>query len=235
MPKYLDRPSWYESGGTQVYGVGVTNSASTYGDGAIPVYRAAAGGFTTISPTINGLHFTDINAWYAPVSKPSSSFALCYWTPNNRPEWLNMGTNGTLLKSSGSNPSWSGLYFHQLQITKPSFDAASSSSFLDMNLFVSYISFSSTPITSMSQYPYSIPLSDSAHINQIMPASGWMMKGSYPAIIVGWNPGNYKSVYYTCQQSGSSTTPWDEPARLQFYGSTETKEPTVLDRVVQIA
>lgn len=117
MPKFLDRPSWYESGGTQVYGVGVTNSASTYGDGAIPVYRTAAGGFTTISPTINGLHFTDINAWYAPVSKPSSNFALCYWTPNSRPEWLNTGTDGTLLKSSRGTPSWSGLYVHHINVS----------------------------------------------------------------------------------------------------------------------
>ena len=147
MPKFLDRPSWYEPNGTQVYGVGVTNSADTYTNGAVPAYRSAAGGFTTIAPTINGFPFTDISAWYAPVSKPSSNFALCYWTPNNRPEWLAMGASGTFLRSNGTGNStgWVSLYRHNDKVKKTSLR----NGYQNLEFFFLFFNTDSTPITSI--------------------------------------------------------------------------------------
>ena len=85
MPKFLDRPSWYSSNGTMTYGVGIPSATPT--DGTIPVYRNAAGDFTAISPTISGLHLTDVSAWYAPIVAPGSPARLVYSDATNIPKW----------------------------------------------------------------------------------------------------------------------------------------------------
>lgn len=85
MPKFLDRPSWYSSNGTMTYGVGIPSTTPT--DGTIPVYRNAAGDFTAISPTISGLHLTDVSAWYAPIVAPGSPARLVYSDATNIPKW----------------------------------------------------------------------------------------------------------------------------------------------------
>lgn len=93
MPKFLDQPSWYASNGTQVYGVGTSKSTS-HTDGAVPVWRQAAGYFDEIVPTLNGHSFTDISVWYAPPNKPVTYDSICHMTPQDTyPSWLGVASN----------------------------------------------------------------------------------------------------------------------------------------------
>lgn len=222
MPKFLDRPSWYEPNGTQVYGVGVTNGADTYTNGAVPAYRSAAGGFTTIAPTINGFPFTDISAWYAPVTKPSSSFALCYWTPNSRPEWLAMGASGTFLRSNGtgSSPSWVNfsLYRHNVTVKKTSLRTG----YQNLEFFVVVYNTDSTPITSISK----LPQNPSSQPNPWTSATGTVKNGSVLWQVVGYRY-NVGGAYVYIANDSTITS-------IAIWGSSESSDPSVSD-VVNIA
>lgn len=107
MPKFLDRPSWYESNGTQVYGVGI--SASSHVEGEIPVYRAAAGTFTAVTPLLNGTTLTNMSSWYAPLTNGTWGQILIGHTGYGRPVWLDPGESGKFLRTNGAlsgSPSW---------------------------------------------------------------------------------------------------------------------------------
>ena len=105
MPKFLDQPSWYASNGTQVYGVGTSNSTS-HTNGAVPVWRQVAGYFDEIVPTVNGFPFTDIHSWYAPTTNPNGGQVLSS-TGTGAPTWKETlsSVNGRAIQSSYGNTS----------------------------------------------------------------------------------------------------------------------------------
>lgn len=103
MPKFLDAPSWYASNGTQVYGVGTSNSTS-HTNGAVPVWRQVGGYFDEIVPTLNGYPFTDVRSWYAPTTNPNGGRVLSS-TGTGAPTWKETlsSVNGRAIQSSYGN------------------------------------------------------------------------------------------------------------------------------------
>ena len=110
MPKFLDEPSWYNSRGILLYGVGVDTDERP-GVGDVPCVHLPSGEINWRHLMVNGATSGDISI-YAPSSATgiSGGFNLPYIDVTNLTwKWLGTGAQGYVLTSSGLNeaPVWS--------------------------------------------------------------------------------------------------------------------------------
>ena len=94
MPKFLDEPSWYNSRGILLYGVGVdTNEQPFVGD--VPCVHLPSGEINWRRLMVNGATSGDISI-YAPTSNPTGGQILLS-SGVGEPSWQDFDVNGAAI------------------------------------------------------------------------------------------------------------------------------------------